>query len=279
MPTPTVDLAFKAQFESESHAYFQRRGSKLSNSVRTRKGVAGKSTTFQTYGVAEAVQKTRHGDVPQSHPNHAPVECLLQDWYVQIPIDKLDLTKLDNDEREQAIIAGSAAMGQKVDDIIITNALSQTTRFVGNYATGLTHPILRQGIEKYWETDVPEDGESYGVLSNHAWQEFKAISQVSSADYVGELYPWLKGRKAFNYEDIIWMPHTGLPLANTDDRDNYLYHKSAVGVAWGDEITTDWFWDGRAQCWLVTMKMSVGAVLIDERGVVELRLDDDTAIS
>lgn len=278
MTDPTVDLSFKKQFDSEIDAYFQRQGSKLSSSVRWKKGVIGSSHTFQKYGQATATQKTRHGDVPQSHPNHTPVEVILQDWYVQIPIDNLDEIKLDNNEREAAVRACAAALGQKTDEMII-NALAQTTRFVGSYAAGLTSAILNQSIEKYWETDVPEDNESYAVLSNHAWREFKKITEVGSADFVGELKPWLKGRKAFDWEEIVWMQHTGLPLANTDDRDNYIYHKSAVGLATGAEPTSDWWWDGRAQSWLLTMKMSGYAGLIDERGVVEMRLDDDTPVA
>lgn len=278
MPTPDIDDAFVKQYESEVHAYFQRQGSKLMNTVRNRTGVVGMSTTFQTYGTATATQKTRGGDVVQSNPAHAPIEVTLSDWYVQIPIDDLDLLKINHNEREEAVRAGAAALGQKLDEQIIT-ALGETTRFVGTYAAGVTSATLAAAVEKYWETDVPEDNESYAVLANHAWQEFKVISRVSSADFVGDLKPWMKGRKAYEWDNIIWMQHTGLPVANTDDRDCYLYHKSAVALAMGSPIVTDMWWDGRAQSHLVTLKMSSGAKLIDARGVVEWRLDDDTALS
>jgi hypothetical protein len=278
MAAPDIDDAFVRQYESEVHAYFQRQGSKLMNSVRMKSGVVGMSTTFQTYGTATATQKTRNGDVAQSNPAHAPIEVTLSDWYVQIPIDKLDELKINHNEREEATRAGAAALGQKIDEQIIT-ALAETTRFVGTYAAGVTSATLAAAVESFWSTDIPEDGQSYGVLSNHAWQEFKSVSRVSSSDFVGDLYPWLKGRKAYEWDDIVWMHHTGLPLANTDDRDCYLYHKSAVALAFGQPIVTDIWWDGRSQSHLVTLKMSSGAKLIDERGVVEWRLDDDTAIS
>jgi hypothetical protein len=278
MSGPDINDAFVRQYESEVHAYFQRQGSKLMNTVRMKTGVVGESTTFQTYGQAVATQKTRNGDVAQSNPAHAPIIVTLQDWYVQIPIDKFDELKINHNERQAAVQAGAAALGQKLDEQIIT-ALGETTRFVGTYAAGVTSATLAAAVERYWETDVPEDNESYAVLSNHAWQEFKAVSRVSSADFVGDLKPWMKGRKAYEWDNIVWMQHTGLPLASTDDRDCYLYHKSAVAVAMGSPIVTDMWWDGRAQATLVTLKMSSGAKLIDERGVVEWRLDDDTPIS
>jgi hypothetical protein len=271
----TIDLAFVKQFESEVHEYFQRKGSKLDKTCRSKTGVKGKSTTFQTYGTATAVKKTRNGDVPQSHPAHGPVECLLEDWYVQIPIDKLDMLKVDHDEKEVALNASVAALGQKKDDIIITQ-LDATSRFVGDFTEGLGDDLLDDAIEKYWETDPPEDTESYAALSNRAWRQFKKISEVSNADFVGDMKPHLKGRKAFDWEEIIWMHHTGLPVDGAD-RTSFIYHKSSVGVAVGQDIETDWWWNGKAQEWLLTLKMSCGAKLIDERGVVELRLDDVAA--
>ena len=279
MPTPSdIDDAFIKQYQSEVHAYFQRQGSKLMNTVRMKSGVVGASTVIQTYGTATATQKTRNGDVQQSNPAHAPVEITLSDWYVQIPIDNLDELKISHNEREAAVNAGAAALGQKIDDQIIT-AMAATTRSSGTYVAGVTSATLAAAVEKYWETDVPEDGQSYAVLANHAWQEFKVISRVSSSDFTGDLYPFLKGRKAYEWDNIVWMQHTGLPLANTDDRDCFLYHKSAVGLAFGQPIVTDVWWDGRAQAHLVTLKMSSGAKLIDERGVVKWKVDDDTAIS
>lgn len=278
MANPSIDEAFVRQYESELHNYFQRMGSKLRNSVRTRMNVKGKSTTFQTYGTATATQKTRSGDVPRSNPAHGPIEVSLQDWYVQVGVDQLDLLKIDHDERAGIVTAGGAALGQKLDQMII-DALGDTTRTSGTYAAGVTSATLHAAIEKYWETDVPEDDQSYGVLSNHAWQEFKKITEVSSSDYVGDLYPWLKGRKAYTWEDIVWMHHTGLPLAAGDNRDCFLYHKSAVALAVGEEISTDWWWNGKAQEWVLTMKLSAGCELIDERGVVKYEVDDDTAIS
>jgi hypothetical protein len=111
MPAPDVDDAFVRQYESEVHAYFQRQGSKLMNTVRMKSGVVGESTTFQTYGQAVATQKTRNGDVTQSNPAHAPVIVTLEDWYVQVPIDKFDELKINHDERGAAVAAGAAALG------------------------------------------------------------------------------------------------------------------------------------------------------------------------
>ena len=50
MPAPNIDESFVRQFESEVHEAYQRQGSKLQNTVRTRNNVGGSSTTFQKSG-------------------------------------------------------------------------------------------------------------------------------------------------------------------------------------------------------------------------------------
>ena len=43
----SIDKAFTKQFEAEVHQAYQRMGSKLRNTVRTKNGVRGSSTIFQ----------------------------------------------------------------------------------------------------------------------------------------------------------------------------------------------------------------------------------------
>jgi hypothetical protein len=46
----SIDQAFVKQFESEVHQAYQRMGSKLRNTIRTKNGIKGSSTTFQKVG-------------------------------------------------------------------------------------------------------------------------------------------------------------------------------------------------------------------------------------
>lgn len=86
----TIDKAFVKQFEREVHESFQRMGSKLRNTVRSKGDVRGASTIFQKVGKGVASTKARHGKIPTMNVDHTPVECILTDYYAGDWVDKLD---------------------------------------------------------------------------------------------------------------------------------------------------------------------------------------------
>jgi hypothetical protein len=252
--------------------------SKLRPLVRTKTDIKGASTTFQKTGKGSAVQKTRHGIIQPMNIDHSNVLVTLEDWYAGDYIDKLDELKINHDERGVVTDNGAYALGRKTDELII-NQLSATTSFVGDYSTGLTKALLSLAIETLNTNDVPDDGMRVGLLAPHAWEEFLNLDIVSSSDFVGESYPHLKGSEARMWRNVLWMPHTGLPVASTDDRDCYLFHKTAVAHASGADITSDFDWEGNRAAWFVNNMMSQGAGLIDSLGCVEIRVDDNTALT
>lgn len=274
----SIDQSFVRQYEKDVHLAYQRMGSKLRGTVRMKNNINGSSTTFQKVGKGEAVQKTRHGIVTPMNLDHGNVQCILEDWYAGDYIDKLDELKIQHDERQVVVDSGAGALGRKTDSMII-DQLTLTSTSVGDYTTGLTKNLISQAIEALNDADVPDDGQRFGVLASHAWEEFLNIPEVSSADYVGDQYPWLKGTEARKWRGIVWQSHSGLPLANTDDRDCYIYHKTAVGHAVGQEVVSDFDWEGKRVAWFVNNMMSKGACLIDTLGAVEIRVDDNIALS
>ena len=121
-----VDDAFVKQYESDVHLAYQRMGSKLRNSIRTKNNITGSSTTFQKVGKGSAVQKARHAEIATMDISHTPVECTLADWYAGDYIDKLDELKINHDERMVAANSGAYALGRKTDELI-TTAFDGTT--------------------------------------------------------------------------------------------------------------------------------------------------------
>ena len=105
----SVAQAFVKQFEREVHESYQRMGSKLRNTVRSKNNVQGASTAFQKVGKGTAMVKARHGAVPVMNLDHEPVECLLADYYAGDWVDKLDELKTNIDERQ--VIANSSLEG------------------------------------------------------------------------------------------------------------------------------------------------------------------------
>ena len=94
-----VSVSFKRHFENEVHLSYQRMGSKLRNTVRSRNGVEGDICVFQSVGRGAASTKARHGKVPVMNTTHRAVECRLYDYYAGDWVDQLDELKLSFDER------------------------------------------------------------------------------------------------------------------------------------------------------------------------------------
>lgn len=270
MPAPNIDESFVRQFESEVHEAYQRQGSKLRSTVRTRNNVGGSSTTFQKIGTGIATTKARHGAITPMNLDHEPVECTLSDWYAGEWIDKLDELKQEHSERRVAVNAGAWALGRKTDEQIIA-ALDATTNSIVASASGLTKPKIYEAFETLGNADVFEEGKMYALVGYQQWTNLLDLQEFASADYIGpgEL-PFVKeGVEAKRWMGTLWMTHSGLPLASTT-RKVFWFRDDAVGHASGSDVTTDITWHGDRAAYFVNNMMSQGACLIDAAGVVEI---------
>lgn len=280
MADTEIEAWFQQQYETEVHVAYQRMGSKLRNTVRTKTGIVGTSTNFKKAGaVGEPGDKSRGGLVPVADGSMDNVNCPLTAKWLGDYVDNIDEIKHNADER--AISANRIAYSHgRYTDKILFAALDATTNYVGDYTTGLSLNLLSQGIEDLKNADVPiMDGQLYGVLGVHQWEEFLRIPQVANSDWVGaEDLPWLSGNKAKRWRDILWMDHSGLPISGANAT-CFLYHKTAVGHAIGQDLTSKWSWENTRDAWFCNTSMYQGAVLIDAAGVVEIRCKNDTVLS
>ena len=265
---PSIDKAFVKQFEREVHEAYQRMGSKLRATVRSKTNVQGASTTFQKVGKGAASTKSRHGHVPVMNIDHDPVECLLADYYAGDWVDKLDELKVNIDERAVIANAGAYALGRQTDAMIIA-ALKAATITAGTGADGLTRAKVLAAFEALGGNDVPDDGQRYAVIGWKQWSDLLGLEEFASTDYVGpDELPW-RGTQAKRWLGTVWLPHSGLPEA-AGVRTCFWYHKTAVGHASGADVTADITWHGDRAAHFVNSMMSQGAVLVDGNGVVAL---------
>lgn len=260
--------AFIRQYESEAHIAYQRMGSKMRNTVRSKSNVKGESTTFQKVGKGTASIKARHGKVPPMSVDHTPVVCGLTDYYAGDYVDKLDELKLNIDERQILVNTGAYALGRKTDELIIAAATTSTVSALDG-STGMTKAKALKGQELLGAADVPDDGDRYAFVGWRAWGELLDIDEFANADYVGpDELPW-KGVSAKRWLGTLWMPHSGLNKVTTV-RTGFWWHKSAIGHASGSDIQADITWQGDHAAHFVNNMMSQGACLIDTTGVVKL---------
>lgn len=266
----SVDNAFIKDYQSDVHVEYQRMGTLLRESVRTKNNITGYSTTFQKVGKGVASTKTRHGLVPVMNVDHTPVECILADHYAGDWCDKLDELKININEREVTVKAGAYALGRKTDEMII-NALDSATNTTSKNLSAITAAELTAWTTRLFARDVPaQDGQVWGVVSWQLWGKMLGITEFTNADYVGgEGQQFRTGIRPKSWLGVNWMPHSGLKIA-TNARKNYIYHRTAIGHAIGEEITSDITWHGDHAAHFINNMMSQGSVLIDDDGVEEL---------
>lgn len=264
----SIDQAFVKQFEREVHEAYQRQGSKLRYTVRTKSGVRGSSTVFQKVGKGAAATKARHGMVPVMNVDFNTVEATLVDYYAGEWVDQLDELKTNIDERSVLANAGAFALGRKTDELIIA-ALAQSDQSAGSDADGLTRQKVLEAFEALGENDVPDDGQRFAVIGWKQWSELLAMPEFANTDFVGaDELPW-RGAQAKRWLGTTWLPHSSLPL-NGSVRTCFWYHKSAVAHASGQDVITDVTWHGDRAAHFVANSMSQGAVLIDGKGAVKM---------
>ena len=276
MAEKDISVAFTKQFQSEVKLAYQQSGSKLRNTVRTQNNIVGASTVFNRIGKGTASTKARHGLVPVMSLEHGTVECLLSDYYAGDWVDALDEKKTTIDERKAIATSGAYALGRKSDALII-DALKTTKTEVGDGTTGLTKALILEAFAKLNSTDVPDDGQRFGIVGAVQWNELLGIEEFTKSDYAGDNLPFLKGTESRKWLGINWILHTGLPL-DSNVRSCFVYHKTAVGHASGQDIKSDITWHGDHASHFIDNMMSQGACLIDGDGVVKIKCKEAAAV-
>lgn len=268
MADKDISVAFTKQFQADVKLAYQQSGSKLRNTVRMQNNVIGASTVFNKIGKGTASTKARHGLVPVMNLEHGTIECQLSDYYAGDWVDALDEKKTTIDERKAIATSGAYALGRKTDELIIAS-LATTQSTVGNGTTGLTKALILEAFAKLNDLDVPDDGQRFAIVGAAQWNELLSIDEFSKSDYAGDNLPFLKGTESRKWLGINWILHTKLPL-NNNVRSCFIYHKTAVGHASGQDIKSDITWHGDHAAHFIDNMMSQGACLIDSDGVVKI---------
>ena len=260
-----IASSFISQYADEVKQAFQQKTSKLLGSVKTHRNVVGSTYNFHTLGKVTANTKARDSNITALNPAQAQVTATLADYYAGIYIDKLDELKTNAALRQEYVTAAAAAIARKVDDVIITTlatASTTTTTTTG----GLTIAKILEGLTYLNGNDVdPED--RVLVIGAKQMSEAMAISQLTSSDYAALAQINQSGvGTAFGFK---WILHNALPLA-TVNRTCFAFNKNAIGVAIGQDITSEANYIPEKVSTLVNSYVSLGSALIEQNGIVKI---------
>lgn len=272
MPTPTISATFIEEFEAEVHVAYQRMGSKLRNTLRSK---PAKSTRvhFPKYGTFTAKQKPRHADIEPENASHTRVYADIADYVAGDYVDSLDEIKTNLAERQLAAQGVSGAFGRKIDDVI-TTVLDGATNTTVHGSTGLTTAKINPVFEYFGNNDVPDDGRRFWPVSPAGWVDLLAIAAFTQAEYVGyDQLPYRSGMTAKRWFSFMWFQFSGLPLSSTT-RKTFAYHHSAAGIAYNQEPNVDIDWVPQKRSWLIAGDLALGGVIIDNTGLYEVQITE-----
>lgn len=278
----TIDVAFIEEYNADVHMNFRQMGSRLMNT--TRKGsVQAKRVYWQKFGLLAAQSKTRNAQHSFIDPEHTRVFADMADWYVPTLIDDLDLLKLNIDEKRAHAQAHVAALGKKVDDVLLAAMYAgKNATDLGDPAAAFDFDTAMSIITTFQVNEVPDDGQRFAALHPYAWAQFLKVPEFANADYVGQdMLPFKGGMTAKLWMGVYWMPlpniylgdAAGAGVAPTGAVDtlnvanNLVWHRSAIGHGVNSEINTTWDWENTYSAWSCVSSMSLGASVIDDQGI------------
>jgi hypothetical protein len=285
MTTPTVSNAFITQFGDDVKEAYQRKSSKLRQFVRNRSFGPGEKTRFQAVGKATVSEKSRHGNITPSNPQHRYADCTMADYYGGEYCDQLDLEKLNIDERQTLINAETYAHGRKTDELLFTamhlaysatlNAATGATKYASSVAQTFTVNLVHAINELVNTNDVPDDSDRTWVVGVKTWTKLMQVEEFINADYVGsDALPFKGSMTVKEWLGWRWVSHSGMPIDGSSDERTLAFHKSAVGAGTlheAPDTMVDWIAEKRS--WFISSALSQGACVVDAAGAHEIVID------
>lgn len=272
----TIDDSFPTLFDAEVFVAYQRMGSKMRGSIREKPCVGAEAVQFNKYGQGTLGTKDRHGLVPVMNGEHTHVSATPIDYYGGDYVDDLDEIKTNIDERSLITNALGYACGRKVDTRIIAAAEAGVAAAGAgqlievNSTNGFVIAKVYELFKLFNEAEVPDDGGRYVFVSPEAWNNLLAITQFSSQDYLGsDGLPWASGTTAKRWLSFVWVMHSGLTKVSTT-RSCLAWHQSAIGLAVGTDIKTNFDWVPEKASHFAQARISCEAVAIENTGIVQI---------
>ena len=264
------------EFEKEVHQSYQEEGNSLAECTRFRR-INGNKTQFPILGTLAAAERVIGTPVVATNQAASAVEISTTKYSVAQWTDIFLQGEVNFDAKQESAKAVAMAAGRKVDQVVIdaleanigsyTNVVATS---IGGTNTNLNVAKLAEATKKLDINGVP-DMDRYGIIHTNSHHSFTQETTVASSDYnnqrvlkdgkIADYYGY-KFKKIGNLAD-----EAGLALS-TNDRRNFFFHKSAIGLVMGMEIKVEIEYHQDYGAHLVTAFFSAGSKLIDELGVV-----------
>ncbi len=249
-----------------------------------RTGVVGNTVNFPKIGKGQATLRNPGTDVVPLNTSFTSVNVSMQDFNASEYSDIFLQTKINFDERRELAQVVGSSIGRRQDQIIIDaidaatagSTVAKTVVTTGTAAASNLNIGKILAAKKALDAkNVPPTDRHFVIHANNLaglLSDERAVSgdyQNLRALVAGDINSVL----GFTFHTIGDRDEGGLPLA-TNDRTCFAFHKSAIGCAVAMAPSTEINYIAEKTSFLVTAKLSMGAVAIDSDGIVDVTCDE-----
>ncbi len=290
----TVDSAFIHAVDANVSVLAQQMIAKVSDAaaVRREEGVVGVTKDFERIAAADMqILTSRHQDTPLANTEHSRRRAFFTDLGIGDFIDDVDKVKMlidaqsvyaQNfarsrlralDDRVIAAFNAAATDMSKADTVTGTTALP-SAQVIANGSANLTMTKVNSVVDIFNSQDVDPD-DRYFCYSSAGMKKLLADSTVTSSDF-STIQALTRGVFPMDatWMGMKWRLSTRLPKTG-NIRSCFAWQKNAIGLAIGlmSDIEIDKV-PMKLNSTLVQLKLSAGAVRIDDKGVVQVDIDE-----
>lgn len=277
------DTFYARQYGDMVMLLSQQQESRLRPRVRVKTGVRGEYTFMDQVNSVEAKDITgRFQKTEITDQEHSRRRIALIGSFVNPALDPNDDVKMITDPTSTYVRNGAAAMGRRIDNHIITQALG-TSQTGKEGSTAITLPAAQKvaaagvgmtlvkwlSAKQLLDTkEIPFNDRTLAITSKQA-QDLLGVNQIQSADFntirtlvMGQLETFLGFTVA--QTELITKDGSG-------NRQVIAFQRDAVGLAVGQDVISRI--DERADLNYtkqVYFRMAMGSSRLDENGVVEI---------
>jgi hypothetical protein len=272
--------AFVQLFEAEVHQAYQA-SAVLTGAARMRTGVVGSTVNFPKVGKGQASVRTPASDVVPLNTSFSSVACTLTDYYAAEYSDIFLQQKINFDERRELAQVVGNAIGRRQDQILLdalATASAGTTVANTVVTTGsATASDLNMG--KLIATKKAMDAKNVPAENRHIIIHANNLAALLGDERaISSDYQNIQALVSGQIGTILNMrvhvlgdrDEGGLAKDGSNDRTCFAFHQSALGCAVGMPPSTEINYIAEKTSFLVTGKLSMGSVVIDTDGLVDV---------
>lgn len=266
---------FATSFDTLVKKQYQN-GMQLRGTVRVKTGVVGSTHRFPKINKGVATPRIPQSDVTPMNIGHGYADASLTDWNAADYSDIFDLAALTFDEKQELVDTANLAIGRRLDQMIIdamaaSAFATQVTQSIGGTNTGLNLAKILRAKRLLDDNGVPAS-DRHIACSAQALEQALLETEFSSGDF-NILRPLMTGElrsfATFTFHMIEARDEGGIPVA-ANVRNNFAYHKDAVGLAIGIDMRTEVNYIPEKTSTLINAVFKAGAVSIDTNGIIDL---------